>query len=180
MVVSLLIAVGEGNAFVAKESYDCNAEASQQIKTTIELKVSKKKYRKKEREIIKEVKSVNDQLKVRVLLFPFLDPPMNLGIGKCVSAENGRLAIKKALEYNRGVNRVIMQEFMPHHWAKIGATDLDELTFISITPEELTQLSDPSLSTEQFQALYQDLSALKERKLLFGLGTKKIEVDRSK
>jgi hypothetical protein len=68
---------------------------------------------------------------------------------------------------------------MPHHWMKVGATDLAELTFIPITPEDLVRLSDPSLSTKDFQKIYRELSALKERKLPFGLGIRKIEVDES-
>ena len=106
-----------------------------------------------------------------------MKPPTNLGIGRCVSAEEGRLAIEKAIEYNGGIDYVIMQEFMPHHWAMVGTTDLAELTFIKITPEDLKRLSDPSLSTAQFQALYRKLAALKERKLPFGMGTRKIEVE---
>lgn len=178
MVPVIFFAVGEVSAFVAKESYDCHAEGNKDIRTTIELKVAKKKYRKRKREIKKELQE-SSGLKVRLLLFPFLDPPLNLGIGKCVSAEDGRLAIDKAKQFNGGIDRVIMQEFMPHHWMKIGATDLAELTFISITPEDLSRLSDPSLSTEDFQKVYRELSTLKERKLPFGMGTRQIEVDAS-
>ncbi len=176
----ILVPDHEGHAFVAKESYDCNAEGNRANATTIEIKVAKKKYRKKKREIIKTIKGEDADLKVRVLFLPFLDPPLNLGIGKCVSAEDGRHAIKKAMKYNGGVDHVIMQEFMPHHWVKIGATDLAELTFIPITPDQLAQLSDPALDDAQFQALYLELSALKERVLPFGLGTRKIDVDRTK
>ncbi len=171
---------GEGHAFVAKESYDCHAEANKDNMTTIELKLAKKKYRKKKREIKKTVQSLNSDWKVRLQFFPFLDPPMILGVGKCVSAENGRLAIKQALHYNRGIDRVVMQEFMPHHWIKIGVTDLAELTFIDISPESLERLSDPALSTAAFQDLYRELATLKERKLPFGMGNKKIDVDQSK
>lgn len=179
LVLSILFVVGEAGAFVAKESYDCSAEGNEEIKTTIELKLAKKKYRKKKREIKKELQDSGGDLKVRLVFFPFLDPPLNLGLGKCVSAEDGRFAIDQAIQFNGGVESVIMQEFMPHHWMKIGATDLAELTFIPITPEDLTRLSDPSLSTEAFQKVYRKLSALKERVLPFGLGTRKIEVDES-
>ncbi len=178
VLLVVLFVVEDANAFFAKESYVCDAEGNKEIKTTLELKVAKKKYRKQKRALKKELQE-SSGLKVRLLLFPFLDPPMNLGIGKCVSAEEGRLGIAKARQFNRGVDHVIMQEFMPHHWIKIGATDLAELTFIPITPEDLERLSDPSLSTESFQAVYRELSALRERKLPFGLGTRKIEVDES-
>ncbi|MEC4677192.1 MAG: hypothetical protein VST69_00365 [Nitrospirota bacterium] len=178
ILLAVLFVVEDANAFFAKESYVCDAEGNKEIKTTLELKLAKKKYRKKKRELKKELQE-STGLKVRLVFFPFLDPPMNLGIGKCVSAEEGRLAIEKAKQFNRGVDRVIMQEFMPHHWIKIGATDLAELTFIPITPEDLERLSDPSLSTESFQSVYRELSALRERKLPFGLGIRKIEVDES-
>lgn len=163
------------SAFVAKEAYDCNAPENKNNPTKIDLKLAKKPWRKKKREIKKEILAENGNLKVRLTFFPFLNPPTNLGIGKCVSADHARLTIKKALKYNRGIDQVIMQEFMPHHWARVGATDLAELTFIKITPEDLTHLSDPSLSTEQFQKLYLELSRLKERILPFGMGTRKIE-----
>ena len=177
LFLALIMTVGEANAFVAKESYNCDAEENREIRTTIKLKLERK-WKKKKKEIKKKLVNQDKALKVKLEFFARrMTPPMNLGIGKCVSAENGRLAIKKALEYNRGVNFVIMQEFMPHHWAMVGTTDLAELTFIKITPEELKHLSNPSLSTEQFQTLYRKLATLRERKLPFGMGTRKIEVE---
>ncbi|MFQ5779912.1 MAG: hypothetical protein ACE5HN_03890 [Nitrospiria bacterium] len=172
--------VGEVHSFVAKEAYDCNAPENRDKRTTIELVLAKKKWKKKAKEIKESVTAENSGLKARVKFFPFLDPPMNIGIGRCVSAEDGRLAIQKAFEFNRGVDRVIMQELMPHHWVKIGSTDLAELAWISVTPEDLTRLTDPALSTEQFQKTYRELATLKERKLPFGMGTKKIEVEPEK
>lgn len=171
----VFLSVENASSFVAKEAYDCNAPENKDNPTKIDLKLAKKKWKKKKREIKKDILEEDKNLKVRLTFFPFLDPPMNLGIGKCVSAAHGRLTIKKALEYNRGIDQLIMQEFMPHHWTRVGATDLAELTFIKISSEELTRLSDPSLSTEQFQKLYLELSQLKERKLPFGMGTRKIE-----
>ncbi len=174
------IFVGEAGAFVAKEAYNCDAPESKIITTKIELVLAKKKWRKKKKEIKKAVIAGKSDLKVRLKFFPFLDPPTNLGIGKCISAENGRMAIEKALKYNRGVDFVIMQEFVPHHWVTIGSTNLAELTWIAITPEDLKNLSDPGLSTEQFQDLYRKLATLKTRKLPFGMGTREIEVEPGK
>ncbi|MFQ5579942.1 MAG: hypothetical protein ACE5FZ_04965 [Nitrospiria bacterium] len=174
------LSAGGAEAFVAKESYKCDAPESKGIATKIEMVLAKKKWKKKKKEIKKAVILENSQLKVRLKFFPFLDPPTNLGIGKCVSAENGRLAIEKALKYNRGVDFVIMQEFMPHHWVKIGATDLAELTWIAITPDDLMRLSEPGLSTEQFQELYRKLATLRKRELPFGMGTREIEVEPGK
>lgn len=176
----LVFVVPETHGFVAKESYDCNAAENKSNRTKIDMKLAKK-YKKGKRKIKKDLIALDESLKVRLTFFPMnIDPPMNLGIGKCVSAENGRLAIQKALEFNRGVGFVIMQEFMPHHWMRIGATDLAELTWIAITEGDLTRLSDPSLSDEQFQQTYRKLATLKERKLPFGMGTRTIEVEEEK
>jgi len=158
-----------------KEVYDCNEAENREVRTTIDLKLAKK-WKKKKKEIKQHIIEADRSLKVRLSFFPFLDPPMNLAIGKCVSAEEGRLVIEKGLEYNKGISFVVMQELLPHHWMRIGLTDLAELAWIAISPEELARLADPSLSTEQFQKVYRELATLKERKLPFGLGTKKIEV----
>ncbi len=180
VLLALVFVVPESYGFVAKESYDCNAAANKDNRTKIDMKLAKK-YKKKKKTIKKDLIALDESLKVRLTFFPMnLDPPMNLGIGRCVSAENGRLAIKKALEFNRGINFLIMQEFMPHHWARIGATDLAELTWIAITPDDLSALSNPALSDEQFQLTYRNLATLKERKLPFGMGTRKIEAEEEK
>jgi len=177
IVLFLVFVFTNAEAFVAKVSYDCNAEKSREIRTTLKLKLARE-WKKKKKAIKKDFKAANKALKFRLEFFaPRMTPPQNLGIGKCLSAKEGRLAIQKALEFNRGVEFVIMQEFMPHHWAMVGTTDLAELTFIKITPDELKQLSDPSLSTEQFQNRYRKLATLRERKLPFGMGTRKIEVE---
>ncbi len=162
-----------------KEVYDCNAAGNREVLTTIDLKLSKK-YKKQKAEIREEVKASNETMKVRLAFFPFLDPPMNLAIGKCVSAEEGRLAIKTATTYNRGVGFLVMQELLPHHWVRIGLTDLAELAWVPVAPEDMARLSDPALSTEAFQSVYRELATLKERKLPFGMGTKQIEAAEGK
>lgn len=182
MVVFFFVGLfsGEALSFVSVEAYDCNTPENKEKITTIELVVAKKKWRKKKRELKASVTSENSAVKVRVKLFPFLPPPMNIGIGSCVSAEEGRLAIRKAIELNGGVDHVIMQELLPHHWVKVGSTDLAELAWIRVKPKDLLRLSDPALSTEQFQKTYRELATLKERKLPFGMGTKRLDVESKK
>ncbi|MDC4203184.1 MAG: hypothetical protein MPW13_02105 [Candidatus Manganitrophus sp.] len=68
-----------------------------------------------------------------------------------------------------------MQDIMPHHWVKIGTTDTSEMTWIPISPEELAQLTDPSLTTEQFHDLYKKLARQTEKKQPFGMGSIKRE-----
>ncbi|MFQ5596559.1 MAG: hypothetical protein ACE5GK_00765 [Nitrospiria bacterium] len=174
-VFFLVFGVGDAYGRAEKKTYDCNAVENKAIRTTIDMKLAKK-WKKKKKEIKNDVIDNNDLLKVRLSFFPFLDPPMNLGVGKCVSAEDGRIAIKKALEYNRGIGFVVMQELLPHHWIRIGLTDLAELAWIPVTPKDISRLADPSLTTDQFQSVYRELATLKERKLPFGMGTKEIEV----
>ncbi|MBN4053134.1 hypothetical protein JYT92_00075 [bacterium AH-315-L15] len=174
--LSFLLVIGETKASEGViKPYDCNAMENRDIKTTIDMKLAKR-WKKEKKEIKKRLAASDSTLKVRLSFFPFLDPPINLGVGKCVSAERGRLAIEKAIEYNKGVGFLVRQEILPHHWVRIGLTDLSELAWIAVGPEDLARLSDPNLTTDQFQALYREMATLKERKLPFGLGTKEIEV----
>jgi hypothetical protein len=153
--------------------YDCNAPAHRETPTTVEFVLAKKW---KERvDTVKQAFSAGDpSMKVRIKLFPFLEPPMNIGIGKCVRADQARLAIREAITYSGGVDRLIIQGILPHHWIKIGSTDLAELSWIPVTQDELARLTDPSRSTEEFQELYRRLATPKERKLPFGMGTQEL------
>ena len=156
------------------EIYNCNADPNRDKPVTIEMTLSKK-LKDQSKEITRTLEAGPSPIRSRLKFFPFLDPPMNLGIGKCVSAEAARFAIREAVAYNRGIDRLIMQEVMPHHWVKVGATDLSELSWIPVTREELDRLADPGLSTEAFQQMYRKLATPKERKRPFGMGTEKIE-----
>ncbi|HET6465055.1 MAG TPA: hypothetical protein VFH55_05525 [Nitrospiria bacterium] len=158
----------------AETVYDCNAAENRDKPTTIEI-VLAQKWKGQVNEIKHDLGSETAGIKVRLKFFPFLDPPTNIGIGKCVTAENGRRAIGEAVHYLGKVDKVIRQDILPHHWIMIGSTDVAELAWIPISPGELTRLTDPALSTEQFQTLYRQLSTPKEKKLPFGMGSEKIE-----
>lgn len=161
-------------SFAAAPPYDCAAQENRDKPTTVEILLAKK-WKDRTEEVKRSFTGADESLKVRIKFFPFLNPPGNIGIGRCVSAEKARLAIQEAVRYNGKVDRLIMQDIMPHHWIKIGTTDTSELTWISIGPEELARLTDPSLTTEQFQELYRQLARQKEKKLPFGLGSSKRE-----
>ena len=168
-----LILSGAGS-LTADAVYDCNAPENRDKPTTIEI-VLAQKWKGQIEEVKRALGSETGGIKVRYKFFPFLDPPTNIGIGKCVTAENGRRAIGEAVHYLGKVDRVIRQDILPHHWIMIGSTDVAELAWIPIRPEDLTRLTDPALSTEQFQTLYRELSTPKEKKLPFGMGSEKIE-----
>lgn len=156
-------------SFAVERTYDCAAPENREKPTTVEILLGKK-WKNRDAEVKQSFLTSDESLKVRIKFFPFLDPPMNIGIGRCVSAEEARLAIREAIRHNGGVDRLIMQDIMPHHWVKIGTTDTSELTWIPISPEELARLTDPSLTTEQFHDLYRELARQKEKKLPFGMG----------
>jgi hypothetical protein len=120
---------------------------------------------------VEEVKNAlqsGEAVTVRVGFFPFLDPPTNIGIGRCVQADTARRAIQAAIAYNRGVDHLIRQDILPLDWVMIGTTQVADLTWVPITADERANLSDPALSTEEFQALYRQLATPKERKRPFG------------
>ncbi|MEW6325903.1 MAG: hypothetical protein AB1515_11030 [Nitrospirota bacterium] len=168
--LALALPFGAGlTTAAAEEAYDCQSPQARQTSTTIEL-VLAKQWKGREQEIRQTLAAPN--VKLRVKFFPFLDPPANIGIGKCVSAEQARRAIQAASAYNRGVDRLILQEIMPHHWIKIGSTDTAELAWNPVSAEGLARLADPALTTEQFQELYRRLATPTERKLPFGMGTR--------
>lgn len=171
------VTVHPAEGLPANRVYDCAAQANKEKPTTVEILLAGKWKRQ-----VEEIKrsfiaagASGDPVKVRVKFFPFLDPPANIGIGKCVTAENARMAIREAIKYNGNVDRLIMQDIMPHHWIKIGTTDTSELTWIPVKSEELAQLTDPALSTDQFQELYRQLARQKEKRRPFGLDSEKLE-----
>lgn len=158
----------------AESVYDCAAKENRDEPTTVEFVMSKKW--KGQMEQVKQVFTTGrSDMKVRIKYYPIGDPPTNIGIGKCVTAESGRLAIKQAVKYYGKLDRLIRQDILPHHWIKIGSTDTAELAWVPVGPDDLGRLTDPALSTGQFQDLYRHLAMPKERKRPFGMGSEKIE-----
>ncbi|MBI3622429.1 MAG: hypothetical protein HY208_09625 [Nitrospirae bacterium] len=160
-----------------KTSDDCAADEPDARTATIEFVLSKK-HKDRSGEITQLLNSAGEPVHVRIKLFPFLDPPSNLGIGKCVSAGVGRTAIQAATTQGTGVTRLIRQDILPHRWVKIGSTDTAELAWIAVSADDLKRLADPALTTDGFQTLYRELAAPKERKLPFGMGTMPVEPPR--
>ncbi|MBI3802144.1 MAG: hypothetical protein HY282_00075 [Nitrospirae bacterium] len=156
-------------SFSAAPPYDCAAQENRDKPTTVEILLAKK-WKDRAEEVKQSFTTADESLKVRIKFFPFLDPPKNIGIGRCVSAEKARLAIREAVRYNGKIDRLIIQDIMPHYWIKIGTTDTSELTWISIGPDALARLTDPALTTEQFHDLYRALAHQTEKKLPFGMG----------
>ncbi len=96
--------------------------------------------------------------KVRPKFFPLGHPPENIAIGRNVPAPVARLAIRLATTYNRGVRLLLPEERLAADYIAIGTSIFDESFQIPITADDLARLSDPSLTTEQFHALYRHLT----------------------
>ncbi len=154
--------------------YDCQAKENRDQPTTIEIVLSKK-WRDHVDEVKRALASDSDGVKVRLKFYPVVDPPTNIGIGKCVPADVARRAIQEAIHYSGKIDRLIRQDILPHHWIKIGSTDTAELAWTPVRQDDLARLADPSLSNEQFQELYRSLAEPKERHLPFGMGSQPIQ-----
>jgi len=85
-------------------------------------------------------------------------PPTNIAIGSLVSAEDARLMIDIAIQYNDKINGLILRPLNPPNYVAIATSAWDEQSEVSITPEELKKLRNPKLTTEEFQALYAELT----------------------
>ncbi len=166
--------VSDAGDLSADAVYDCHANESRDQPTTIEI-VLAPKWKSQADEIKRALASDSDGVKVRVKFYPFVDPPTNIGIGKCVPADIARRAMQAAMHYSGATDRLIRQDIMPHHWIKIGSTDTAELAWTSVRQDDMARLMDPNLSNEQFQDLYRSLAEPKERHLPFGMGTQPLQ-----
>lgn len=81
-------------------------------------------------------------------------PPTNIALGWGLSAEDARWAIEFALKYNDGIDGLIFQRLNPPHYVAIATSAWDAQSEAPITTQQLEQLRDPKLSTQEFHALY--------------------------
>jgi hypothetical protein len=101
--------------------------------------------------------------RIRPQFFRKGNPPENIAIGKNISANVARLAIRLAITYNRDIKFLLPEyRFFPDHIV-IGSSAFDEKSQIPIRPEDLDRLSDTSLSTPQFHDLYRHLTGEDKR-----------------
>ncbi|MFQ5597933.1 MAG: hypothetical protein ACE5GK_07770 [Nitrospiria bacterium] len=125
-------------------------------KIKVEMVLSRKW--KKEAKVIKEKLRKASVKRVMIQYVRVGNPPTNLVIGRDIPADIARLAIELALAYNKDIHTILPEfRFFPHYIA-IGSSAFDEQAEIPIFPEDLERLRDPSLSTEEFHALYRSLT----------------------
>jgi|CXWL01.1.fsa_nt_gi hypothetical protein len=85
-------------------------------------------------------------------------PPTNIGLGAEVPAEKARDAIRLAVKYNRAVTILLPERLFPSRFVTIASSNFDDTVEHPIGGQDLERLMDPSLSTEQFHALYRELT----------------------
>ena len=153
-ILVLLPAFGESMA------YKPTCDTTKTTVCTIEMWLAHK-HKKNNRQIRKFLKS--KQLKVLRHTIQYWKPkgghpPTNIAIGSMVSAEDARLMIDVAIQYNDKVDRLILRPLNPPNYVAIATSAWDEQSEVLITPEDLEKLRDPKLNTQQFQALYAELT----------------------
>ena len=85
-------------------------------------------------------------------------PPTNIGLGPSVTAERARAAIRMAKKYNRDVTILLPERLFPDHYVAIASSSFDDSVEYPVSTEQLKELEDPALTTEQFHALYRRLT----------------------
>ena len=73
-----------------------------------------------------------------------------------------REAIRLALKYNRGVTILLPAHLFPPHFITIASSNFDDAVEFRIDEEALRRLQDPSLATDQFHELYNQLTTPKK------------------
>jgi hypothetical protein len=85
-------------------------------------------------------------------------PPTNIGLGPSVTAERARAAIRMAKKYNRDVTILLPESLFPDHYVAIASSSFDNTVEYPVSAEQLRELENPALTTEQFHALYRRLT----------------------
>jgi hypothetical protein len=90
-------------------------------------------------------------------------PPANIAIGRNVSAEVARLAIRLGKTYNGGVTKLLPEERLARDYLAIGTSIFDELFQYPVGQADVERLESPDLTTEQFHDLYRRLADINQR-----------------
>ncbi|MCH7623443.1 MAG: hypothetical protein IIB46_05115 [Nitrospinae bacterium] len=133
-----------------------------------------KKFKKNRKAIYKEFAEMGNT-RVALRPFPMGDTAKVVAIGRCVPAYIARHVLQTTLKYTNGVESLVTQAFISGHWFGVGLTMFDEPSQQKVSSEQVQQLLDPSLSTEEFQALYRKFSIQDDTVPYFGLRPKNVK-----
>jgi len=149
-----------GGALSTTSAVAASCDTSITTICTIEMWLSHKQKKKK-----KELRSYLKSKSLKVLRHTIQywkpkggHPPTNIAIGRGLSAEDARLVIDLALQYNDEINGLIFQSLNPPNYVAIATSAWDDNSETIITPDQLVALRDPKLTTEEFHRLYRELT----------------------
>lgn len=108
---------------------------------------------------VKEIMKTANVDRVTVQFFKVGIPAGILAVGKNTPADGARKAIEIAMKYNRKkIEFLIPEVLLPENYLAVGTSAYDESALIPVRPEDVALLTDPSLTTEQFHAVYLKLT----------------------
>lgn len=168
MVLILGLVIASPNAFA-----DDVCVPVEEKRVKVEGYISKK-FKKQEKAIFKEFAEMG-HTRVALRPYPVGDTSKVVAIGRCVPAYIARHVLERTLKYTSGVDQIVNQAFISSHWFGVGVTMFDEPSQQNVTSEQVQQLLDPALSTDEFQALYQKFSIQDETVPYFGLQPKNVK-----
>jgi hypothetical protein len=172
--VVLLLTLGfTGQSAMAKDKGPEECVPVEKKRVKVEGYISKK-FKKKRKAIYKEFAEMG-HTRVALRPFPMGNTAKVVAIGRCVPAYIARHVLQKTLQYTSGVESLVTQAFISGHWLGVGLTMFDEPSQQKVSPEQVQQLLDPSLSTEAFQALYRKFSIQDDTVPFFGLRSKNVK-----
>lgn len=164
-VLGILVMLGLFLGGPAQAQEKCEPLDKKRIK--IEGYISKK-FRKQRKAIFKEFTELgNSRAALRV--YPMGETSKVIAIGKCVPVHIAQHVIKKAMEYSTGVESLVQQQFVHGHWIGVGVTIFDEPSQQLVSSEQVKQMLNPELSSEEFHELYRKLSVPNVLTPFFGL-----------
>ncbi len=144
---------------------DCQPVEKKRIK--VEGWISKK-FKKQKKAIAKEFGELG-HTRVVLKVFPMGETAKVVAVGRCVPAHLARHILATALKYTGGIESLVNQGFLSPTWVGIGTTVFDEPSQQIVNAEQVQQLLDPKLSTEEFHALYRKFSIQDDTVPFFGL-----------
>jgi hypothetical protein len=127
-----------------------------------------KKFRKQRKAVIKEFTELGDS-RAALRVYPMGETSKVIAIGKCVPVHIAQHVIKKAMQYSTGVESLVQQQFIHGHWIGVGVTIFDEPSQQLVSSEQVQQLLNPDISTEEFHKLYLQFAVPNELTPFFGL-----------
>jgi len=127
-----------------------------------------KKFRKQRKAVIKEFTELGDS-RAALRVYPMGETSKVIAIGKCVPVHIAQHVIKKAMQYSTGVESLVQQQFVHGHWIGVGVTIFDEPSQQLVSSEQVQQLLNADLSTEEFHKLYLQFAVPNELTPFFGL-----------